>query len=155
MADALDLERLRRDTPGCERWAHFNNAGASLMPTPVVDAVVGHLRLEVEIGGYEAAAAETPRLEAVYDSAAALIGARRDEIALFENATRAFNAVLYALPLAAGQRILTGRAEYCSNYMAYLHLSRTRGVLIEAVPDDEYGQLDTAALETMLGPTSV
>ena len=119
----MDLDRLRRETPGCEGWAHFNNAGASLMPTPVVDAVVEHLRLEAEIGGYEAAAAAAARLEAVYHSAAELVGARPDEIALFENATRAFNAVLYALPLEAGQRILTGRAEYCSNYMAYLHLA--------------------------------
>ena len=39
-----DLSRARRDTPGCEEVLHFNNAGASLMPQPVLDATVSHLR---------------------------------------------------------------------------------------------------------------
>jgi len=117
------------------------------MPAAVTDTVVEHLRLESELGGYEAAAAAAERLEDVYDAAAELVGADRREIALMENATRAFNAVLYALPLGAGDRLLTGRAEYTSNYMAYLHLAATRGVEIVVVPDDETGQLDVAALE--------
>jgi cysteine desulfurase / selenocysteine lyase len=147
---SFDLDRVRRETPGCRRWAHFNNAGASLMPSTVTDTVVDHLRLESDVGGYEAAAVASDRLEAVYDSAASLIGADRDEIALMENATRAFNSVLYALPFRRGDRILTGRAEYASNYMAYLHLEATRDVEIVVVPDDESGQIDVTALGELL-----
>ena len=142
----MDIAAIRAETPGCRDRAHFNNAGASLMPKPVLEAVVGHLQLEARIGGYEAAAAARDRLEAVYGSAARLISCRPEEIALLENATRGFNAVLYALPLRPGDRILTGKAEYASNYMAYLHLARTTGVQVVVVPDDDYGQIDVREL---------
>ena len=51
------LARWRSDTPGCARLVHLNNAGAALVPRPVRDAVAGHLALEEEVGGYEAAEA--------------------------------------------------------------------------------------------------
>jgi selenocysteine lyase/cysteine desulfurase len=142
----IDLDRVRRDTPACSTLVHVNNAGASLMPRQVVEVVTRYLALEARIGGYEAAERQAAALDAVYASAARLLGCHPDEIALFENATRAFNAVLYALPFAEGDRILTSRAEYCSNYMAYLHLSQTSGAEIVVVPDDEHGQLDLDAL---------
>src|SRR2546429_277121 len=49
----IDLGRARRETPGCARVIHFNNAGAALMPQPALDAMLGHIRLEAEIGGDE------------------------------------------------------------------------------------------------------
>jgi len=51
----LDLELLRAETPGCERRIHFNNAGAGLLTSSTLEAMIDHLRLEAEIGGYEAA----------------------------------------------------------------------------------------------------
>src|SRR2546423_13890446 len=47
----FDVARARRDTPGSNRVAHLNNAGAALPPSAVTEAVITHLRLEAEIGG--------------------------------------------------------------------------------------------------------
>ncbi len=69
------------------------------MPQPVVDAVIAHLEREAHIGGYEAAGAAHDAVEHVYDATAALIGCARDEIAIVENATRAWDMAFYSLPL--------------------------------------------------------
>lgn len=144
--DGIDVARARRETPGCSHVTHFNNAGAALSPQPVLDTVVGHLRLEAEIGGYEAAAARTEDVERVYDSIARLLGCARDEIAVVDSATRAWDMAFYGFRFEEGDRVLTTRAEYASNYIAL----RQRGVSIEVVPDDEAGQVDVDALAAML-----
>ncbi|WP_280694276.1 MULTISPECIES: aminotransferase class V-fold PLP-dependent enzyme [unclassified Kitasatospora] len=146
----IDVERVRRDTAGCARVTHLNNAGAALQPRPVVDAVVEHLRLEEEIGGYEAAVARADRVEHTYDALARLVGAAREDIAVVENATRAWDMGFYALPWAPGDRILTSRAEYASNAIALLQTARRHGVQVEVVPDDETGALDVDALRRLV-----
>ncbi|WP_395016300.1 aminotransferase class V-fold PLP-dependent enzyme [Dongia sp.] len=146
----IDLKRLRADTPGCAKVAHFNNAGSSLPPKPVLKAVIDHLELEAEIGGYEAAAKADDRLEAVYASVAKLINARPDEIALVENATRGWDMAFYAMNFRPGDRILTGISEYASNVISYLQIAKKTGAVVEAVPNDKYGQVSVADLERMI-----
>ena len=146
----IDLERVRADTPGVAHVAHLNNAGSSLPPRQVHDAVVDHLQREAEIGGYEAARERKDRWEHTYDALARLLNAERDEIAVIENATRAWDMAFYAFPFAPGDRILTGRAEYASNWIALKQVADRTGARIDVVPDDEHGQIDVAALESML-----
>jgi cysteine desulfurase/selenocysteine lyase len=146
----INLDRLRADTPGCAEVAHFNNAGSSLPPKPVLDAVIDHLQLEAKIGGYEAANQNHDRLEAVYASVARLINARPDEIALVENATRGWDMAFYALKFQPGDRILTGIAEYASNVISYLQIAQKTGAVVEAVPNDASGQVSVADLDRMI-----
>ncbi|GAA2239876.1 aminotransferase class V-fold PLP-dependent enzyme [Kitasatospora cystarginea] len=148
--ERIDLERVRRDTAGCARVVHLNNAGAALQPRPVVDAVMRHLRLEEEVGGYEAAGAEADRIEHTYDALARLVCAGREDIAVVENATRAWDMAFYSIPWAPGDRILTARAEYASNVIAFLQAARRYGVQVEVVPDDDSGQTDVQALREMI-----
>jgi cysteine desulfurase/selenocysteine lyase len=142
----IDVRRARRETPGCENVLHFNNAGAALMPQPVLQATIGHLQLEALIGGYEAAAQAHEAVEHVYDAAATLLGCRCDEIAIVENATRAWDMAFYAVPLGPGDRILTAVAEYASNYIAFLQVARKTGAVVETIPNDAAGQLSVEAL---------
>lgn len=146
----LDLERIRADTPAVTRRAYLHSAGASLMPVPVVAAMLRHIELEAEIGGYAAADRETARLDAVYGSVARLINATPTEIALTENATVAWQMAFYALRFRPGDRILTAEAEYAANYVAFLQVAKRTGALIDVVPSDASGQLDVDALAAMV-----
>lgn len=146
----IDVAKARAQTPGSGNVAHFNNAGAALPSDPVLDAFLGHIRLEAEIGGYEAAAREADRLAAVYRSAATLLGCQADEIALVDNATRAWDLAFYAIRWRAGDRILTSKAEYASNFIAYLQVAERFGVTVEVVPNDSSGQISVDALRSMI-----
>lgn len=145
-----DVARARADTPGCAKVAHFNNAGAALMSRQVVDAATRHLHLEADMGGYEAAAHAAESIEAVYDSAARLLGCHRDEIALVDNATRAWDMAFYGIPFRPGDRVLTSMAEYGSNFIAYLQVAERYGVKVDVIPNDEHGQISVDALRAAL-----
>ncbi|TDQ83065.1 selenocysteine lyase/cysteine desulfurase [Dongia mobilis] len=151
----LDLDRIRAETPGIlahPESAYLHNAGAALMPRIVLDAQKNHLDLEAEIGGYAAAAREAARLGAVYDSVARLLNAARDEVALVENATVAWQMAFYGLALTfrPGDRILTAQAEYGANYVAMLQAARRSGALIEIIPNAPSGEIDVGALAAMI-----
>jgi len=146
-APAIDVARAREETPGCANVIHFNNAGAALQPRPVLDTILDHLRLEASMGAYEAAERQGPALERVYDSVAVLLGAGRDEIAVVENSTRAWDMAFYGLRFSPGDRILTSAAEYASNYISFLQVARRTGAVIDAVPSDPSGQVSVEALE--------
>lgn len=147
---SIDLARARQDTPACERLLHFNNAGAALMPQVVADAVVSHIRLEEEMGGYEAARQAHDAVDYTYEAAARLLGCGRDEIAIMDSATRAWQMAFYSIPFRRGDRILTSMSEYASNYIAFLQISHKLGVKVEPIPNDEQGQTSVAALGQML-----
>jgi selenocysteine lyase/cysteine desulfurase len=143
---SIDLDRARTDTPGVRNVLHFNNAGAALMPRPVVDAVRDYVAREGELGGYETAKENWDRVEHAYDALARLLGAAREEIGIVENATRAWDMLFYAHRFGPDDRILTCETEYASNYLAYLQVARHTGCTVEAVPSDESGAVDVDAL---------
>lgn len=146
----IDIDAVRRETPGCAFVAHLNNAGASLPPSIVVDTVVDYLQEEALHGGYETAEAREADLDVVYTNAAALLGGEPENWAFVESATRAWNAGFSALRFSPGDRILTTKAEYASNMGGLLRATEIQGAELVVVPDDDSGQVDVAALESLL-----
>ena len=146
----LNIGRIRAETPGVSYGVHLLAAGSALMPQCVVDAIINHTHLEARFGGYEAKAAQADALDGVYESVAGLIGAKRHEIALMENATVAWCHAFYALPLEKGARILTCEAEYAANYVAFLQRAKRDRLTIDVVPSDASGAIDLDALESMI-----
>lgn len=147
---SLDVEGLRADTPACETLLHFNNAGAGLMPRPVLESLTAHLTREATVGGYEAAALAKDQLENFYRAAARAVGGQPHEIAYVENATRGWDMVFYAFDWQPGDAVLTPMSEYNSNMIAYRHLEARKGIEVRLVPDDAAGAIDVAALEAMI-----
>jgi cysteine desulfurase/selenocysteine lyase len=150
MQQDWDIVRLRADTAGCEQSTFFNNAGASLPPRAVVARVIEHLWLEERVGAYEAADLVSSELEGLYDSVARLLGCAPEEVALQENATRAWEMAFYSLRFAPGDRIVTAANEYASNYIAFLQVARRTGAEICVVESDQAGEVDLEALERLL-----
>ena len=142
----LDLQALRDETPGCRERIHLNNAGAGLMPTPVLSAIQDHFDLESQIGGYEAYRERLGDINQCYGDVAQLLGTGPRNIAFVENATVAFSQALSAIPFASGDVILTSEDDYISNQIMFLSLSRRMDIQIIRAPAQESGGVDLDAM---------
>jgi selenocysteine lyase/cysteine desulfurase len=146
-----DVERWRAETPGVSRRHHLNNAGASLQPKVVTDAVTAHLTLESEIGGYEAAAAARAPIEEAYRSISALLRAQPRNIAITSSATSAYARALGAFDFARGDVILTTRADYLSNRIMFEALAARVGVRVIEAADLPEGGVDPHSVRELIG----
>ncbi len=146
MRRRLDRQRLRADTPACEHLTHLNNAGCGLPPRQVTERVVSHLRLEEQVGGYEATERVADEWTAGRSMLAGLVGAREDNIAVVESATAGFHKVLSTIPLRPGDRVLVAGSEYASTVLPLLQLSRRIGLRVEFLADNDDGVADTRSL---------
>ena len=154
MNTPLDVDALRRDTPGSASVNHLNNAGAALQPQVVIDTVVDHLRREGIVGGYEAHQEAQARIDAVYGSIATLMSSRPGQVALVESATegwaRGFQSIAFTRGFSSEDRLLVSGTEYASNVIPLLQVADRTGASVEFIPDDESGCVDIDALASML-----
>lgn len=120
------------------------------MPQPVLDTCLGHLHLEARIGGYEAAARAQDAVDHTYEAVARLLACGRDEVAIVENATRAWDMAFYAFPFRPGDRILTTQVSYASNYIAFLHVAHRTGAVVDVIESDASGALSLDHLRAAL-----
>ncbi len=150
---ALPIDNVaawRADTPGCAHRNHLNNAGAALMPRPVIDAITDHVRLESEIGGYEAADLCAEDVWRGYDYLAEIVGAQARNIAVVANATAGFVQALSSFDFKPGDVIVTTRCDYTSNQIQYLSLSTRLGVEIVHADDLPEGGVDPDSVRAIV-----
>ena len=148
--DHPEQARWRADTPGCERRAHLNNAGAAMVPRQVREAIDAHLDLEDELGAYESREARAEELAAAGEAVGRLLGAAGRNVALSQNSTTAFAAALAAFDFRPGDRILTSRADYASNQIMYLSRARRLGGEGVRAPDLAEGGIDPDAVRDLI-----
>ena len=146
----IDVARARRLTPGCELVLHLNNAGAALMPEPVLDVMHEQLDREATMGGYEAAEAVEGLLDGTYASIARLLGAQAERDRLRRERDACLGDGLPRGAARPGDRILTTSAEYSSNAMSMGQVVERTGAEVVLLPDDEQGEVDLAALDAEL-----
>lgn len=147
----IDVAAERSLTAGTRTGHHFNSAGAALASRGVIETVVGHLRLEELEGGYEAGSARRDRVEAIYTSAARLIGSEARGIALFDSASTGLRVLIDALRLGPAERLVVSRSTYVSHALHLMSIARERGTALVIVPNGADGAIDLAELDLELG----
>lgn len=149
------VKQWREETPGCANQIHFNNAGAGLMPSGVLSAIVGHLNREANLGAYESADDAEAVVAEAYANVARVLGTEARNIAVVENSTVAFFQALSAFDFQPGDVIVTTRNDYVSNQLSYLSLARRHGVEVRRAADLPGGGADPQSVKELLRDSRV
>lgn len=134
MSDRIEetRRRLREKMPVAQRWAYFDHAAVAPVTAPAAAA----MRTWIEQSATEGDTKWPEwgrQLKSMRQSAANLIGATPDEIALVPNTTAGINLVAEGLDWRAGDNVVTLADEYPSNLYPWMHLA-DRGVETRRVP---------------------
>jgi selenocysteine lyase/cysteine desulfurase len=149
-------ERLRAAMPVAQRWAYFDHAAVAPLTAPAAETL-RNWAAEAVAEGDTVWPEWSRRVEATRASAARLIGATTDEIALVPNTTAGIGLVAEGLDWRSGDNVVTLADEFPSNAYPWLNLA-TRDVETRRVPT-ENGRLDldklAAAIDTRTRIVSV
>jgi hercynylcysteine S-oxide lyase len=123
---------------------HVDSAACSRQSHAVIDASAQHARHEAEVGGYVAAEAAAPALEAGRAAVRALTGMRDAEVVFTTGANHALDVLLGSW---TGERTLACLpGEFGPNLAIMAH----RGFDIRELPVDGFGRLDLDAVGATL-----
>jgi len=141
VAAGYDLEAVRAQFPVTRHLLYFDSAHQAPLAVCVRAALDAFLEESQHNGGPKPL--WLGRVPAVRQRAAALIGARIDEIAFVKNTSEGLNIAANALPLQQGDNVLMMAGDHPNNTYAWLNLRR-RGVELRFIPAGP-GGLDASA----------
>jgi selenocysteine lyase/cysteine desulfurase len=145
-----EISTFRNETDGCKNVIHLNNAGAGLMPNAVTQAQLDHIKLESQIGGYEASALRAKEVQNFYVQCAKLFNCKPTNIAFTASATDSYTRALSSIPFKEGDVILTDNDDFVSNQIQFLSLQKRLGVKIVRINNATIGGVDLNDLEEKL-----
>jgi pyridoxal 5-phosphate dependent beta-lyase len=128
---------------------HLDSAACSRQSFAVIDAAARHARHEAEVGGYPAAEAAQPVLDAGRTAVAALAGMPEAEVVFTTGSLHALDLLLSSWPLG-GQTLACLPGEYGPN----LALMAAHGFARRTLPTDDEGRVtvDEAAISLAADP---
>lgn len=147
---AQEVQKFRNETAGTKNVIHLNNAGSGLMPDIVTQAQLDHIKLESEIGGYEASAVRADVVKAFYEQASLLFNCKPTNIAFTASATDSYTRALSSIPFKSGDVILTDCDDFVSNQIQFLSLKKRLGIRIVHVKNADIGGVDLNDLREKL-----
>jgi cysteine desulfurase/selenocysteine lyase len=145
-----EIQAFRTDTTGTAGRIHLNNAGAALPPDIVVKTMADFLQEEALYGGYEVEAKHRAWLDHTHVLIAQLINAQRDEIALTENASAAWDIAFNGLHFQPGDEVIVSEMEYVSNVLGLLNAQKLYGIVIKTIASDAEGNFPIDQLEAAI-----
>lgn len=146
----LDIQQIRKDTPGCHDKVFFNSASSSLVTQAVADKMTAYLLEEQMYGGYKVVQAHAEAIQDFYIQAARLLNCKDSNIAFSYNATDAYAKALSSIPFRSGDVIITTDYDYISNQLAFLSLKKRFGVQIIRAENRADNSLDIAGFEDLI-----
>jgi hercynylcysteine S-oxide lyase len=124
---------------------HLDSAACSRQSLAAIEAAAAHARHESEVGGYVAAQAAAPVLDAGRAGVAALTGMSPDDVVFTTGSGNALQLLLGVWPMERTVACLPG--EYGPNLAEFA----SRGFTLRALPVDGLGRVDPDAAGTVLG----
>ena len=146
----MDLEQIRKDTPGCEKKVHFNNAGASLPPLAVTEAIKDYISFESITGGYETVDIKSSGIAGFYHATGQLLNTKSSNIAFTSSATHAFSLAVSSIPMQKGDAVLIANEDYISNQIAFLSLQDRLGIKLLRAQSHSSGGVDVEHMEKLM-----
>ncbi|MGL5888269.1 MAG: aminotransferase class V-fold PLP-dependent enzyme [Bacteroidia bacterium] len=170
-ASAFDVEKLRADFPILNRYVHatsksqgkqlvyFDNGATTQKPQQVIDVIdryYSHYNANIHRGVHALSQEASAAYEAARKTVARFVNAASEQEVIFtRGTTESVNLVAHSFLrriLNAGDEVLITGMEHHSNIVPWQLVCEERGAILKVVPVTDSGELDTAALDTLLTP---